>query len=455
MSTQFDNLRDELYDKICDLYTIEQIPEDFRENFFKLISKVNFMLIEDKDNFYGYFLLQMAREIKYDITTPTAVNFQLSKYVIYFNPLIFLQLSLEQMMTTIKHEIHHILALHLTRAKELRKKYSTIAVNIAMDIVVNQYLNHLPPYATTIEWINLKYNLHLKPYMALEYYVVELQKELDLLHINNESEEDDTKENNEIERNYDISKTHDLWDKSIDIEDKTAKDLTEKIVSKAEMGTAPLYIESILKRLKEKESEIPWDLYLRRLMGTLESDRKKTITRRNRRQPERLDLRGDLRGHTVKIAVAMDISGSVSKEEFNEAMKEVLNIVKNYKHEITVLECDSEIRQAYKVKSITDLRERYTNGGATKFSPVFSYVNKTDTNLLIYFTDGQGESRLTVTPKGYKVLWIISGRGDALSLSKPFGIIKRLKPVEIKTDSVDLLDLKTEGWSMNSQQPII
>jgi len=42
MSTQFDNLRDELYEKICDLDSIEQIPKDFRENFFKLINKVNF-----------------------------------------------------------------------------------------------------------------------------------------------------------------------------------------------------------------------------------------------------------------------------------------------------------------------------------------------------------------------------------------------------------------------------
>ena len=70
-------------------------------------------------------------------------------------------------------------------------------------------------------------------------------------------------------------------------------------------------------------------------MGTVESNRKKTITRRNRRQPNRLDLRGELRGHKAEIAVALDTSGSISDEEFKQAIKEVLQIVKNYNHEIT------------------------------------------------------------------------------------------------------------------------
>ena len=63
-------------------------------------------------------------------------------------------------------------------------------------------------------------------------------------------------------------------------------------------------------------------------MGTVESNRKKTITRRNRRQPNRLDLRGELRGHKAEIAVAIDTSGSISDEEFKQAIKEVLQYSK-------------------------------------------------------------------------------------------------------------------------------
>ncbi|MPN31406.1 hypothetical protein SDC9_178880 [bioreactor metagenome] len=211
----------------------------------------------------------------------------------------------------------------------------------------------------------------------------------------------------------------------------------------------------MIEALCNEKGEIPWNIYLKKLMGTLESKKKKTITRRNRRQPNRLDLKGELRSHIAKITVAIDISGSISDEEFQQAMKEVLSIVKNYNHEITILECDTEIRRSYKIKSIKDTKEREVTGGGTKFSPVFQYVNGTDTNILIYFTDGKGEERLKALPKSYSTLWIISGRGDKLSLNSPFGIVKRLKKVDIRTDNVDLLDIKNEGWSMNSQQPMI
>ena len=452
MGKIFETLKNSLYDQISNVTSIENMPKDFTEDFLKLVNNVNFMLIEDNENFYGYFLLQMAREIKYDITTPTAVNFKLSKYVIYFNPYIFLNLTGEQMKSTIKHEIYHILSFHLNRARVLKTKYSTLAINLAMDIVVNQHLKDLPHFATTLDSINFKYSLKLKSYMTMEYYADKIQIALNLLEEKDESQEDDSKDTH-IEKEYDASKTHDLWEESTDIDEDTLKNFTEKFATLSDKGAVPLYLEGIIKSLTDNGGEIPWNMYLKKLMGTLEGD-KKTITRRSRRQPNRLDLRGELRGHTARITLAIDISGSISDEEFYGAIKEVFNIVKTYKHEITLLECDTEIRQAYKVKSINNVRERSITGGGTKFTPIFDYVNNTDTNLLIYFTDGKGEVNLGVTPKGYKTLWVISGRGDKLSLSEPFGIVKKLKAVEIKEDTGERLDVMVDGFSGNHHEPI-
>ncbi len=418
MGKAFEILKNSLYDEISNLKSIEHMPRNFTEDFLKLIEKVNFMLIEDKENFFGYFLLQMSREIKYSITSPTAVNFKLSRYVIYFNPYLFLNLTAEQMKSTIKHEIYHILSFHLNRARRLKTKYSTLAINMAMDIVVNQHLDYLPPYATTIDIINRKYSLKLQPYMAMEYYAATIQGALNLLEEKDESEEDDSKDDN-IEKEYDVSNTHDLWEQSTEIDEDTLKDFTEKFAGTADKGGVPLYLQGILKNLKGNKGEIPWNMYLKKIMGTLEGDRKKTITRRSRRQPNRLDLRGELRGHTARITLAIDISGSISDEEFYGAIKEVFNIVKTYKHEITLIECDTEIRQVYKMKSVSNIRARSGPGGGTKFTPVFKYVNSTAANILIYFTDGKGEETLGVIPKGYKVLWVISGRGDKLSLKEP------------------------------------
>ena len=453
MGNTFESLRSELYDEIYNVKKIEEMPKDFKENFLKLVTMVNFMLIDDNENFYGYFLLQMSREVLYDIATPTAVNFKLSRYVIYFNPYIFLNLTTNQMKSTIKHEIFHILSFHLNRARSLKRKYSTLAINMAMDIVVNQHIDYLPPYATTLERINFKYSLKLQPYMTMEYYAEKIQDSLNQLEEKDESAEDDSKDDH-IEKEYDVSTTHDLWERSIEVDEETLKDFTEKFASLAEKGAVPLYLEGILKKLKGNKGEIPWNMYLKKLMGTLEGKKKKTITRKSRRQPNRLDLRGELRGHTARITLAIDISGSISDEEFHGAIKEVFNIVKTYKHEITLLECDTEIRQAYKVKSINNVRARCNSRGGTKFTPVFKYVNNTNTNILIYFTDGKGEVELGVMPRGYKTLWVISGRGEKLSLNEPFGIVKKLKPVEIKEDILDRADVIGDGFSMNNQEPI-
>ncbi|AET69262.1 hypothetical protein Desor_3801 [Desulfosporosinus orientis DSM 765] len=472
METSFENQVKGLYEKtdgiLYDFFTAQRqnsqaqvnISQEFKEEFFSLVDKVSLSLLTDKDNFYGYFLMQMARELRFDISSPTAVNFKGAKYVIYFNPVIFLDLNLKQMESTIKHEILHILSLHLIRAKEYEGTYSTLAINLAMNIVVNAYLDHLPPYSVTLEWVNRNYSLNLLPYKPFEYYLEEIQTALDLLEADeNAADEHDTDDpdpdpEERIETEYDPEKAHDLWAESSDMDEKTLQEFTEKFIADAQKGSIPNYLESMLSALKNSKGELPWNLYLKRLMGTVESSPKKTITRRNRRQPQRLDIRGQLRSHKAKITVALDISGSISDQEFNQAIKEVLAIVKNYNHEITIVECDSEIRRVYKIKSVKDIKERINIRGGTKFTPVFEYANHHKVNLLIYFTDGKGEEKLLTIPRGYKTLWVITGKEDKLSLKKAYGAVKKLKKIEIKDDSLTMNDVKLEGFSMQDQESL-
>lgn len=467
MASYFERQAKELYDRALEVVNVTEvlksnrkgnkfevkIEEDFKRDFFSLVNKVNLSLMEDNENFYGYFLFQMDREIRFDISSATSVNFKGAKYVMYFNPIIFLELNMKQMETTIKHEILHVISQHLIRAKELKGKYSTLALNISMDMVVNQYLDYLPPYSITLEYINNKYDMKLEPYKTFEYYLEKVQTELDLQEENDEGEEVDSNENVIVD--FDPERTHDMWEESDEVDEKTLNEFTEKFADSAQKGKNPNYIDAMIKSLKNRNGELPWNLFLKKLMGTIEANKKKTVTRRNRRQPSRLDLRGELRGHKAEIAVAIDISGSISDEEFKQAIKEVLAIVKSHNQEITIIECDKEIRRAYKVKSPRDVQERIATGGGTKFSPVFEYANNKKINLLIYFTDGKGEEKLEVIPRGYKTLWVISGRGDKLSLREPFGVVKKLKKVDIKQDTIDMADVRSDGYSMNNQAPML
>ena len=467
MKSYFEKQTKELYDRAIKIVDITHMlksnkkgekfhistDENFKKDFFSLVDKVNLSLMEDKENFYGYFLFQMGREIRFDITSATSINFKEAKYVMYFNPIIFLELNMEQMQSTIKHEILHVLSQHLIRLKDFKDKYSTLALNLAMDVVVNQCLDCLCPYSITLEYINNKYNLNLEKFKTFEYYLEKIQTELDLQEENDEGEIVDNNENVAVD--FDAEKTHDIWEECIEIDEKTLRDFTEKFADNAKKGSVPTYIENMIKSLKNSKGELPWNLYLKKLMGTIEANKKKTITRRNRRQPNRLDLRGELRGHKAEIAVAIDISGSISDEEFKQAIKEVLTIVKSHNQEITIIECDKEIKRTYKVKSPKDIKERIASGGGTKFLPVFEYANNKKINLLIYFTDGKGEEKLEIKPRGYKTLWVISGRGEKLSLQEHFGVVKKLSKVEIKQDVIDMSDVRSDGYSMNNQAPIL
>lgn len=430
-----------------------EVANDFKVDFFKVIDKVSLSLMDDKDSFYGYFLFQVLREIRFDLNTHAGINFKGSKYLLYFNPLIFLRLNMKQMECAIKQEIMHIVAMHPARAKELRvEKISKFAINMGMDIVVNLYLDYLPPYSITLESVNNKYELNLEPYETLEYYANNIQIALDLLEEDDDEGEEVDSDNEGVETDFKAEKNHDIWDESEEIDDKTLMEFTRKVIDTANKGSNCAYLDRLIANIKNTKSELPWNIYLKKLMGTVESNKKKTVTRRNRRQQDRLDLRGQLRNHKANIAVALDTSGSISDEEFKQAIKEVLNIVKNYNHEITIIECDDVIRNVYKIKSVKGIKDRSSERGATAFSPVIEYANDNKINLLVYFTDGKGEERLKVVPRGYKILWVISGRGDVLSLKENYGIVKKLSKVDIKEDNIELSDTRTDGYSMMNNQ---
>lgn len=442
-----------------------QLPKNLREKFFQIVDKVSYSLMNDKNNFYGYFLFQMDRKISFNISSASAVSFKNAKYIIYFNPLIFLELNLKQMESTIKHEIHHIISFHLIRARELKNKYYSIAIELAMDIVVNEYLDNLPPYSITLNYVNNKYSLELKPYNTFEYYADNIQKAIKLLDEDKKGEIIDAQDKNidnydenynqsdYIKTQFEIENSHNIWIEDINSDENTLMDFTKKYIDNARKGSIPTYIENMISNIKNVKGELPWNLYLKKLMGTVPSNKKKTTTRLSRRQPNRIELRGEIRNHKAKIFVALDVSGSISDEEFKQAIREVLSIVRNYNNEITIIECDKEIKSIYNVRSIKEVKKRSSYGGGTKYAPVFEYANTKRINLLIYFTDGKGEDTLSVIPKNYKVLWVISGRGDKLSLKEPYGAVKKLKEVNVKED-IDLKDIKTDGYSMNNQEPI-
>ena len=438
------------------------LPDALAKEFCGFVDKISMDLMDSHENFYGYFLLQMTRKVDFSLASPTGVNFVGGKFVLYFNPLLFLPLTVPQMFTCIQHEILHLISLHLQRERKMRGKYARLVLNIAMDLTVNNYLKDLPPDAVTLVAVNKKYSIELKPYESLEYYAEALQKALRFTpDVDSEEMEEGegpedagSPEEGAIADKFSPASTHDLWEDSDETETAVLDSFLEQYVEGATRGKATGHVANLVKILRETIHELPWQKYLRKMLGSLATDHKNTTARRNRRQPERLDLPGQLRRYQPKLGVALDISGSISDGEFTQAMKEVLALVRTYKQPITVMECDDRLRRVYKVRSVHDLQERFKEKAGTSFSPVLALANREKFDLLVYFTDGQGEKKLTTEPKGYKILWVLSGDGEELSIGTNYGPVKKLHPITEENHILDYYDVDHGGFSMNHQEEI-
>jgi predicted metal-dependent peptidase len=398
--------------------------------------------------FFAVFIIQMKRKIKLNMPAAVGSSAALSHFNIYFNPTIFLQCTMEEMKALLKHEVYHIMNGHMKRASIFGRKYSSLAVSVAMDISINQYIKNLPTWSWSLERARLLFNADLKEDAPMEEYTKMLQLAMDKLKKNSMDENSKSTEKdffrNEIIKEADEADCHDIWNETKNmVNNEQIDELTKKTSSNAYKGKAPAQIEKLMKEIN-KRSQIAWQDYLRRAVGSVPSGHKKTITRKYRRQPERLDIRGKLSNHIAKLTIAIDISGSISDSEINEIMVEVFGILKNVTYEITIIECDNEIRRVYKVNDPKNVKRKVETKGGILFSPVFEYIRQhgMKDNILIFFTDGLGEKELSCTPVNYKTIWVLTGKGENLSLNSPYGVIQRLS--DINFEKPDLNYAKNE-----------
>lgn len=410
-----------LLEKVANISSVNEIGNGYKREFFDFLSNIVIDMLQGEDNFFGAFMLKIEKDIRFDITWPIATVPKLNGFIMYFNPILFLQYEKLEMVALFKHEIYHMMYSHYSREKTLKDKYSNDVVQIALDISVNQFIKNLPPDSKRLDYVNKEFNINLKSNRSVEEYADILQKELK----KKVKPSDKVKDSDKIARKLDISRAHELWE-GIDVSNEIIDNNVKKIAVSIIEDKAPENIHKLIAGY-DKKGELSWEEIIKRLLPSMRSGYKKTIMRRDRRQPERMELRGKLPNMIPEITVAIDISASMSDEDIKKIMIEILALTQSRRGNITVIECDDEIRRIYKLRSPKDIRKRKSNTGATAFSPVFEYMKEKNlrNNILIYFTDGVGEKELTVKPVNNNTIWVLSGK-EELSLEKPFGIIKRI-----------------------------
>ncbi len=546
-NNSFDQLRLKLLEEVRQLDLTRPLPDSFTSDFSKLIEMAVFSLMHREDNFFGSCMIQMKRGIKFDLPSAAGVTADVSHFNMYFNPVILLPCSLEEIRGVIKHQIYHIMFRHLERVENLKDRFSPLVMNTGMDLAINQFIECLPPGEITLEEAEKKYGVKLNEDQPFEVYCEILQQTLDgsqegeedppepekeekenlgedpkqeedpspqesrqeqdpleeespeeepeadsrenvedqSLDQSRDQSQDNLQDHEEVSQDFkdtspegdsreeypgeprehpreadsnleqgesvgagqtwdeegrqDISSTietahreescHDIWGQSNREENfENLKEMTRKMANQANRGQLPAELEEVVSQLNRRP-EVRWQDILRKTVGTLPVPYKKTITRKDRRQPDRLDLRGRLSDRLINVIIALDTSASMGEEELQKGLAEIFSILRLYRHEVTIIECSSQIEKVYTARSPRDVQSKIKGRGGTAFSPVFEYINHKQlrNHLLIYFTDGYGEEELKVRPVNYRTLWVLTGAGNRLSLKKPHGTVKTLK----------------------------
>ena len=222
------------------------------------------------------------------------------------------------------------------------------------------------------------------------------------------------------------------WEAGNDPEDATAaaRELVNASVgmmNEESRGLMPGYFMSEVQKIN-KPPVLSWQAILKKYVGTITANKRKTRTRLNRRQPERFDLSGTMDDKILKIVVAIDTSGSVSDHMISMIFNEIFAILAKRKHEITIIECDAQVRRVYKARNVSEVKKKVAGRGGTWFSPVIDYINNDRyfrDALLIYFTDGYGEREIP-KPRTYRNMWVVIGGAENLSLKEPYGVVLSL-----------------------------
>ena len=144
----FEDRRQQLLKEAYLLEEKVKFNDDYRRNFFELVESVILYLLQTQDVFFGQFMLRVRRDISVNLTVPIATIPRRDSFNMYFNPFLFLKCSKKEMAALFKHEIYHIMNSHFERERKLKNRFSKEAINVALDISINQYIKDLTPLRT-------------------------------------------------------------------------------------------------------------------------------------------------------------------------------------------------------------------------------------------------------------------------------------------------------------------
>lgn len=344
----------------------------------KALDKAKIQLMSQPDSAFFTSVCFSMKHI-WDETIPTACT---NGIEIRYSPQFFMEQSAEEQVFLLLHETLHVALQHMTRlnGRDPRKW------NIAADYVIN--------YMLVARGFKMPkgglYDKQYAGYSADEVY--------DML-------PEDPKEELPMDDLESPGSDADIADTQEKLDDILVRASIQSKMAGDAPGTIPgeieLYINSLLN------PKLPWHAILRKWMTKL-SKTDYTWRRPNRRFFPKHYLPSQYSQSLCDIAVAADISGSVTDDQFLQFASEVYAIIKKEQPDtLKFILFDTEIKSINDIKTAEDLKNvKFTGRGGTNIEPVIEWAKENKPHLLVIFTDGGFRNNLP-DPR-IPIVWVIN-----------------------------------------------
>lgn len=351
------------------------------------------VFFEDNSAFLGCILNHM--EFTWDTSIPTACVS--SEMEFKWNPDWFDSLTFQERQIVLLHELWHIACLHTVRGENKDPK----VWNSACDLRINNDIANGKRFKASMFPVG---SLFDDKYSCTEWTEERIYEDL-------------KKEKSSKEQSWG---QEDTATTSADTEESKMNQIqvVQKAVTVGKMaGNLPGSIEEVLSGLLKPK--LPWKQILRNYLQEM-LDANWSWKRPNRRfQDVYLPSLLPDDGRLVSIAMFLDTSGSIRKEDIDRFISEVKYVHSEFQPDkLSIIEFDISIRAIKEFLPEDYIKEWTIVGrGGTSYKDVHNWIQKNKPTLAIIFTDLYADPMEPVNKKT-NLIWVVNNNSDNANQGK-------------------------------------
>lgn len=365
----------------------KQLPQAIYDNAAETLKIAKITMMMQKDTAFYTSILFSLKQVFTEIL-PTAATDGKNLLV---NPEFFYNLSVNERITLLAHEVLHVALDHMHRKGDRDPQLW----NVAADYVINY---------------SLKNTGYILPKGALYDSVYKDNSTVEVYDILNKKQESE-KQNLTAGCNLDIQYPGDGTDSKSDVTEEEVTEIILRAQTQAKsMGQSPGSVpqEIGIELERTLNPPLPWYTILQNYMTEFNKD-DYTFKRPNRRFLPDYYLPTARSEAVCNLAIFVDASSSVDQSDFNDFITKIAEIQKvmNPK-KIEVVAFDTRIKSVQVVEEHENPFDKlkFNGRGGTRIHPVHEWINTNKPTLAIIFTDGEFNQTEPLN-KNIPLIWLI------------------------------------------------